>query len=99
MTTNTTPPPPAPVSTYTGGLFSVSNLAQHEAEFVVAYIDFARKVRADGGIDMMRVDRKVLRHIWKFMMWLRLGPNWKKVTVCEGGIVSYERIEPDGKGE
>lgn len=99
MTTTSTPPPPAPVSTYTGGLFVVSNLMAHEAEFVCSYIDFARKVLADGGVDLTRMDRKDLRNMEKFKKWRRLGPTWKRITNSENGIISYERVEPDGKGE
>lgn len=95
MTTNTTPPPPAPVSTFAGVNYDLGQLSQEEA----AFIDFARKLRANGGINFFGLSPKLLKMFDKCWHWSRQGQNWGGVMMSEDGILKMWNLQRSGRSE
>lgn len=91
--TNTTPPPPAPVSTFAGVSYDVGALSQSEA----AFIDFARKVKASNDIDLCTLDAKSLRMLARFQNWRRQGDTWLGMVMCDEGVIRFWNGKPDGR--
>lgn len=93
MTTNTTPPPPAPVSTFAGVTYDIGELSQEEK----ALINLRRRIVNGGGFDLCDLDKNSLRVLDRYRLWRNQGPTWLGLVMSDEGIIRFWDGKPSGR--